>query len=145
MLWHLAKQAEVPVVIHLDHGRSNDARCLAIESGFTSVKFDGSDLLLREHIDRTTLIAAGIPVPLVMHGGSGVTGDERRLLARDTPVCKINIGTELRMAFGAALRDSVLRDADRFDRVAILSDTEAPVRDAARAVIRTLSKPRELS
>jgi hypothetical protein len=39
------------------------------------------------------------------------------------------------MAFGAALRDAVNRDPDRFDRVQILKETHDPVMAAARAVI----------
>ncbi|MEL6214094.1 MAG: class II fructose-bisphosphate aldolase, partial [Pseudomonadota bacterium] len=35
-------------------------------------------------------------------------------------ICKFNIGTELRMAFGHALREAVAADLDRFDRVEIL-------------------------
>jgi fructose-bisphosphate aldolase class II len=42
------------------------------------------------------------------------------------------------MAFGAALRDAVNTDPDRFDRVAILKETHEPVFEAARAVIRGL-------
>jgi fructose-bisphosphate aldolase, class II len=35
-------------------------------------------------------------VPLVIHGGSGVPPEVRTRLARTTPICKFNIGTELR-------------------------------------------------
>ena len=77
-------------------------------------------------------------MPLVIHGGSGVPAEQRRRLARTTSICKYNIGTELRMAFGAALRDAVNRDPARFDRVQILKETHAPVMAAARAVIRNL-------
>ena len=44
-----------------------------------------------------------------------------------TTVCKFNVGTELRMAFGTALRDAVNRDPARFDRNQILSETIDPV------------------
>ncbi len=47
-------------------------------------------------------------------------------------------GTELRMAFGSALREAVNRDPDRFDRIAILRETEAPVMQACRAILRNL-------
>ena len=49
-----------------------------------------------------------------------------------------NIGTELRMAFGAALRDAVVADPDRFDRVQILKETHDPVVAAARRVLAAL-------
>ena len=44
---------------------------------------------------------------------------------------------------GAALRAAVAADPARFDRVAILRETEAPVSAAARAAIRAISKPGE--
>ena len=82
-------------------------------------------------------IAAVAPgLPLVLHGGSGIAPDLRRALAR-TNVCKFNIGTDLRQVFGAALRAALNRDPARFDRIALLSETEDPVTDAARAAIRS--------
>lgn len=82
--------------------------------------------------------AAAPDLPLVLHGGSGMAPALRRQVCAQTSVCKINIGTELRMAFGAALR-AALHDPARFDRIAILSDTTAPVRAAARAAISGLA------
>jgi len=67
-----------------------------------------------------------------------VPATQRADLAATSRIAKFNIGTELRMAFGAALRDAVARDPARFDRIAILKETEAPVMEAARAVIRNL-------
>lgn len=78
-------------------------------------------------------------LPLVLHGGSGLAPALRRQLAQTSTVAKINIGTELRQAFGTALRQSLARHPDRFDRLQILGDTIAPVTQAARAVIATLA------
>ncbi len=83
-------------------------------------------------------IMAATRTPLVIHGGSGVPAAMRRHLAQHTTVCKFNIGTELRMVFGAALRQAVNADPGRFDRLAILKETEAPVTLAARQVLRGL-------
>ncbi len=209
MFRHLAETASVPVVAHLDHGYTFEDCKLALDSGFTSLMFDGSRKPLQQNIDETAAIAemahaAGIScegeigfvgydngeasagtdpaeaaqfakatgvdamaisvgnvhlqqdqsggldegriadieavtdVPLVIHGGSGVPADQRRRLARETSICKFNIGTELRMAFGAALRGAVNADANRFDRVQILRDTHDPVMAAARTVLRTM-------
>jgi len=209
MMRHLAGSVDVPVVVHLDHGRSRDECREALDSGFTSLMFDGSREPLDENIAQTRRIAdmahgAGVScegeiglvghsggeastvtdpreaarfaretgvdamavsvgnvhlrqdrgaaldqdriraieavtdVPLVIHGGSGVPLAQRAALAAGSRICKFNIGTELRMAFGAALRAAVERDPARFDRARILEDTEAPVMAAARAVIRGL-------
>lgn len=207
MMRHLAEHASVPVVAHLDHGYTFDECREALESGFTSLMFDGSRKPLQQNIDETAAIAemahaAGIScegeigfvgyfggensagtdpteaaqfaaetgvdamaisvgnvhlqtdkdggldepriraieavtdIPLVIHGGSGVPIAQRTSLARGSNVCKFNIGTELRMAFGAALRASVNSDADRFDRVQILKDTHDPLVAATRGVLR---------
>jgi fructose-bisphosphate aldolase class II len=86
---------------------------------------------------RIRAIEAATEVPLVIHGGSGVPHAQRLALAGGSAICKFNIGTELRMAFGAALRRAVNKDAERFDRVQILQDTHDPVMDAARLAIRS--------
>lgn len=212
MFRYLAENASVPVVAHLDHGYTFEECKIALDSGFTSLMFDGSRKPLQQNIDETAAIAemahaAGIScegeigfvgysggegsagtdpdeaatfaaqtgvdamaisvgnvhlqqnkeggldedrirriqavtnVPLVIHGGSGVPVEQRARLARETAICKFNIGTELRMAFGAALRAAVNRDPDRFDRVTILKETHDPVVDAARTVIRAFGAP----
>ncbi len=212
MFRYLAENASVPVVAHLDHGFTFEECKTALDSGFTSLMFDGSRLPLQQNIDETAAIAgmahaAGIScegeigfvgysggegsngtdpdeaakfasetgvdamavsvgnvhlqqnkeggldedrirqidrmtdVPLVIHGGSGVPVDQRAKLARETSICKFNIGTELRMAFGAALREAVNKDPDRFDRVTILKETQDPVAAAARTVIRAFGAP----
>lgn len=209
MFRHLASEADVPVVAHLDHGYTMDECKAALDAGFTSLMFDGSRKPLAQNIDETAAVAelahgAGIScegeigfvgydqgeasagtdpeeagrfaretgvdamaisvgnvhlqqeqsggvdeariaaieeltdIPLVIHGGSGVPSAQRRRLARDSAICKFNIGTELRMAFGRALRESVNRDPDRFDRVQILKDLEAPLVAAAREVLANL-------
>ncbi|WP_170448735.1 class II fructose-bisphosphate aldolase [Ruegeria arenilitoris] len=212
MFRYLAENASVPVVAHLDHGYTFEECKIALDSGFTSLMFDGSRKPLQQNIDETAAIAemahaAGIScegeigfvgysggegsagtdpdeaatfaaqtgvdamaisvgnvhlqqnkeggldenrirriqavtnVPLVIHGGSGVPVEQRARLARETAICKFNIGTELRMAFGAALREAVNRDPDRFDRVTILKETHDPVEAAARTVIRAFGAP----
>ncbi|PXW70344.1 fructose-bisphosphate aldolase class II [Loktanella sp. PT4BL] len=209
MFRHLAENASVPVVAHLDHGYTYDECSDALDAGFTSLMFDGSRKPLKDNIKETRQIVdlahnsgiscegeigfvgyaggersagtdpseaaifaaetgidamaisvgnvhlqqetdAGLDeariaaiqeatqVPLVIHGGSGVPIDQRRHLARTTNICKFNIGTELRMAFGAALREAVNKDPDRFDRIAILKETHDPVMAAARTVLRNL-------
>jgi fructose-bisphosphate aldolase class II len=209
MFRHLAENASVPVVAHLDHGYSLDDCRAALDAGFTSLMFDGSRLPLSQNIDACAAVAelahvAGIScegeigfvgyaggaasagtdpqeaarfarqtgvdamavsvgnlhlqqdrgsgldidrlraieavtdVPLVIHGGSGVPPLQRAELAATSHICKFNIGTELRMAFGAALRAAVNCDPGRFDRNAILAETQGPVFEAARAVIRGL-------
>ena len=212
MFRHLAEIASVPVVAHLDHGYTKEECEIALESGFTSIMFDGSRKPLNQNIDQTAEIAelahaAGIScegeigfvgytdgdhsagtdpeeaakfsrdtcvdamaisvgnvhlqqsklsgldealiseidrrttVPLVIHGASGVPVAQRQRLARRSSICKFNIGTELRMIFGSALRDAVTQNPTRFDRLEILKETHFPVKLAAQQIIRALCKP----
>jgi fructose-bisphosphate aldolase class II len=93
-----------------------------------------------KHLNEDLLraVRACTTVPLVIHGGSGVPVAQRGRLAAAGLVAKFNIGTELRRAFGTALRSALARDHARFDRIAILSETEAPVQAATRMVLRQL-------
>ncbi len=88
---------------------------------------------------RLAAIQAAAPgLPLVLHGGSGIAPNDRRRLAQGT-ICKFNIGTELRQAFGAALRHELASHPDRFDRIQILSATMPGMERAARAAIASLA------
>lgn len=168
MLLAEAREAEVPVCVHLDHARSLEVIAAALSSGFTSVMYDGSDLTFdqnvhftRQAVDmchdvgasceaelghvgglqgykyegdpytnvdqavqfvgetgidalavsigtvhgvyqeepklnfvRLEELRAAVDVPLVLHGGSGLSdADFRRLIADG--ICKINIHTDL--------------------------------------------------
>ena len=207
MFNYLADNTDVPVVAHLDHGYSLEECKIAIDSGFSSVMYDGSRKSLNENIDETAIIceiahSAGVScegeigfvgysggeesagtdpeeaslfakdtkidamaisvgnvhlqenkeggldedrirsiealtdVPLVIHGGSGVPVDQRIYLSRNSKICKFNIGTELRSAFGSALRNAVNADHRRFDRVQILKDTHKPLVNKTRSVLK---------
>ncbi|MEM7289468.1 MAG: class II fructose-bisphosphate aldolase [Pseudomonadota bacterium] len=209
MFRHLADQASVPVVAHLDHGYTREECEIALDCGFSSVMFDGSSMPLNQNIEETAAIAelahgAGMScegeigfvgytegassqvtdpedaakfatetdvdamaisvgnvhlqseasgeldearireiervteVPLVIHGGSGVSLEQRRYLATQTNICKFNIGTELRKVFGSALRHLLEADEDLFDRVEILKQTHDPVMEAAKAAITSM-------
>ena len=122
----------------------NEAAKFAAETGVDAMAISVGNVHLQQNKDgqldseRIAEIEALTQVPLVIHGGSGVPMDQRTVLARTTHICKFNIGTELRMAFGAALRKAVNDDLDRFDRLQILSETHAPLVDATRLVLRGL-------
>ena len=209
MFNYLADNTTVPVVAHLDHGYSEEECKIAIDSGFSSIMFDGSRKSLNENIDQTAKIceiahSAGVScegeigfvgysggegsagtdpdeasrfametnidamaisvgnihlqenkeggldedrirkieavthIPLVIHGGSGVPVAQRTFLSQKSKICKFNIGTELRSSFGEALRVSVNKDLNRFDRIQILRDTHRPLVDKTRAVLKAL-------
>jgi fructose-bisphosphate aldolase class II len=115
--------------------RDTGVDAMAISVGNVHLQTDQSGGLDEARI---TNIQALTDAALVIHGGSGVPAAQRRALATGTNICKVNIGTELRQAFGHAMRAAVNRDAERFDRVAILKETHDPVVAAARAVLQTM-------
>jgi fructose-bisphosphate aldolase class II len=115
--------------------RETGVDAMAISIGNVHLQQDAGQGL---DLGRLREIEALTSVPLVIHGGSGVPTAQRAALAATSQICKFNIGTELRMVFGSALREAVARDPDRFDRIEILRDTEAAMTSAARAVIRNL-------
>ncbi|HCA84490.1 MAG TPA: fructose-bisphosphate aldolase [Streptomyces sp.] len=70
-----------------------------------------------------------VPVPLVLHGSSGVPDEELRRAVRNGMV-KINIGTALNVAYTGSLRESLAADPSVVDPRRYLS----PARDAMAAV-----------
>jgi fructose-bisphosphate aldolase, class II len=209
MFRHLAEQASVPVVCHIDHAYTFEECVAGIEHGFSSVMIDGSKFSISENIELTARVverahAAGVSVegevgvvgyaggahsmmtspeeaqrfdresgadalaisvgnvhlqeektyginfdalraieavtrlPLVLHGGSGIPREVRQRLSRETRVKKFNIGTELRMAFGKALRQSLADHPNRFDRNEILKSTMPAMRDEAVQIMNNI-------
>lgn len=194
----LADDAEFPIIMHLDHGRSFGLVQACIEAGYTSVMIDTSAKSFEENVrqtkevveyahDRSVWVEAEIGVlkgtltkpeeakqffeetqvdalavavgtlhgaftgqeyirfelleaierqlphvPLVLHGASGISDRHLKEAAR-TNVCKINVDTELRLAFGQAVR-AYLEDLEgNFNPRDMLSNA----RDAVQHVAET--------
>lgn len=76
----IAKQASVPVVLHLDHGSSFELVMQCLRAGFSSVMFDGSRLTLEENIRQTGQIvkvahSMGVSVEAEVGAIGGVEDD----------------------------------------------------------------------
>jgi len=147
-------EGEVGTVGYVDGAPSEatspgDARLFEQQTGVDALAVSVGNLHLRKEaissIDAAALnaIQAQTSVPLVLHGGSGIPGEERQELARNHRVAKFNIGTELRMVFGAALRDYLAAHPGSFDRIELLSATEPSLRRAAAAILRAMWTPHE--
>lgn len=53
----MGRETEVPVCIHLDHGKCKEDVIKAIQAGYTSVMYDGSALSIEENIKNSKLIS----------------------------------------------------------------------------------------
>lgn len=85
-----ARDAKVPVAVHLDHGRSIETCIRAVREGFTSVMFDGAELLFEENAEQTRLVvrlahAAGVDVEAELGrvGDTGFGGEGTAAAAAD--------------------------------------------------------------
>ena len=207
MFRYLAAQTKTNVCCHIDHGYTFRECAEGIDSGFTSVMFDGSKLSLKENIKTTSKIVKrahdakvsvegeigfvgyangkssegtlpseavafakesnvdamavsvgnthlqtdkiakidlekikeiqnSISTPLVLHGGSGIPNLIRKKLARETNIAKFNIGTELRMTFGNALRKQVKNNPLIYDRLQLLKPTMPEITKITKKIIK---------
>lgn len=81
-----------------------------------------------------------VPVPLVLHGSSGVSEDNLRQ-AVASGMTKINVGTALNIAFTGAVRDYLGRDSELVDPRRYLAEARAAMVPVVRRMIGTLSEP----
>jgi ketose-bisphosphate aldolase len=84
-------------------------------------------------------IEAICPVPLVLHGASGIP-DEQIAQMVDNGVVKINVASDLRTAFIQSAGKSYEADPDRFDLVNVCLDAEKAVEDAVYHKIQVMNQ-----
>jgi len=89
-------------------------------------------------LDRLKAIRAVVPVPLVLHGASGLPLSELQA-ACTLGVAKVNVNTELRVAFLAALADALPEVTPGADVARALARARSAVQDAVRTKITELS------
>lgn len=63
---------------------------------------------------RRALEAAGVSIPLVLHGASGLTDESVRECIAEG-ICKVNFATELRQAYTAGIKEVLAKDPDVYD------------------------------
>ena len=63
---------------------------------------------------RRALEAAGVSIPLVLHGASGLTDESVRECIAEG-ICKVNFATELRQAYTAGVKEVLAKDPDVYD------------------------------
>lgn len=127
-----------------------DALAVAIGTSHGAYKFKGEPKL---DFERLELIREKVKVPLVLHGASSVPPwiiekavkygaelrgakgipEEHIRKAISLGITKINIDTDLRLAFTAAIREFLARSPREFDPRKIL----APAKEAMKEVVKT--------
>jgi fructose-bisphosphate aldolase class II len=117
-------------------GRESGADAMAISVGNVHLQTSRDACI---DMPRLRAIEAATSLPLVLHGGSGIPFSVRHELSVNSRIAKFNIGTELRQAFGSALRQSVMENPKTFDRIELLKSTIPAVRDETVRVISGLN------
>lgn len=104
---------------------------LAVAVGSSHAMTDRTAVL---DLDLIRRLRDAVPVPLVLHGSSGVPDDQLRAAVR-AGVVKVNIGTILNVAFTGAVRTTLDQDRQLVDPRRYL----APARDALASVVARLA------
>lgn len=129
MFCRLARNAKVPVCVHLDHAKSYELIVRAIKAGYTSVMYDGSQLPLEENIKNTKEIvklakvlnvsvegeigSVGYSDPNIKIKGVYTKPEEAKIFARETGVdiLAVSIGNVHRMEEqGATIQYDLLKE-----------------------------------
>jgi fructose-bisphosphate aldolase class II len=113
---------------------ATDVDALAVAVGSSHAMTTRTARLDAELIGR---LRAAVPVPLVLHGSSGVPDDELRA-AVAAGIAKVNVGTALGQAMTAAVR-SALADPDVVDPRKYHAPARAAMVDAVARVLGVLA------
>lgn len=96
MMVSAAKNAKVPIAVHLDHGLKFETVQKALELGFTSVMFDGSLLPLEKNIQEVKSVCeeakkygATVEAELGVVGGNEGEGKQHEILCTNPDDAKI--------------------------------------------------------
>ncbi len=111
---------------------------LAISFGTAHGFYKSEPKLNYEVIKRTRELT---DAPLVMHGGTGVPDADLRK-AIGCGVKKVNVGTEIKYAYTAALREALAKAPDEIDPRKILIKAKEAVQAAVEGRLAVLGTPR---
>ena len=89
-------------------------------------------------LDLIQALAEAVPVPLVLHGSSGVPDDQLRSGA-ERGMVKINVGTALNVAYTGAVRSALAADPALTDPRKYSAPARAAVADAVEHVLGVLA------
>ncbi len=79
-------------------------------------------------------ISKNLPIPLVLHGGTGIPDDKIRM-AISKGISKININTELQSVWSKSLRKYLLENEDVYDPRKIISSGEIAMKERISEIV----------
>ncbi|KRE55120.1 class II fructose-bisphosphate aldolase [Phycicoccus sp. Soil748] len=124
--------------------RPEDARQFALDTGVDALAVAvGSSHAMTERtaaldLELVAAIREAVPVPLVLHGSSGVP-DEGLVAAVRAGMTKVNIATHLSSVFTAEVRRALAADPDLVDSRKYLAPARAAVRAEAARLLELLA------
>ncbi|MFF7949525.1 class II fructose-bisphosphate aldolase [Streptomyces griseorubiginosus] len=141
------KHGQPPLDAHAPGARTDpaEARAFVADSGVDALAVAvGSAHAMTERtatLDHDLLkrLAAGLDVPLVLHGSSGVRDDELTAAVAGG-IAKVNVGTALNTAMTRAIREHLAAHPEAVDSRTYLGVGRDAMAEAARRIIRMLGR-----
>lgn len=90
------------------------------------------------NFERMKLINESLPIPLVLHGGSGIPDDKIKM-AIASGTSKINVNTELQAAWSQAVRDFIANDKEAYDPRKVIGSGEKAIKEKVREKVQLFS------
>lgn len=124
--------------------KTKEAELFAKESGADAMAISIGNIHLQTKkiakldINKIKEIESVTNIPLVLHGGSGISSVFRKKLARNSNVAKFNIGTELRMLFGNTIRKNFSKNKKIYDRIELLKPTIKEMKKLTKKIISNI-------
>jgi fructose-bisphosphate aldolase class II len=106
--------------------------CVAIAVGTAHGMYKGEVKIRYDIIEK---VSSAVPVPIVLHGGSGVPDDAIRK-SIGVGVGKINVNTENQVACTNAIREVLGKDANVYDPRKYLVPAKAAMKEVVKTKIR---------
>ena len=88
--------------------------------------------------ERMKLINELLPIPLVLHGGSGIPDDKIKM-AIACGTSKINVNTELQAAWSKAVREFLTNDNEAYDPRKVIGSGEKAIKEKVREKVQLFS------
>ncbi|MBR6949414.1 MAG: class II fructose-1,6-bisphosphate aldolase [Bacilli bacterium] len=87
------------------------------------------------NFERMELINEQLPIPLVLHGGSGIPDDKIKK-AISCGISKINVNTELQVSWSNAVREFLNTDSKAYDPRKVIGSGEKAMKDTIEAKVK---------